>query len=130
MDDFDKRLEALCDEIAFLESIIQRNKIANEGIAATDKMCQKKIDTLRGDILYALGECGLVNTKTQNYTITKKATPQKIIIFDEDILPDRLMRITKTPDKGLIKTAIDNGESINGAGLSNGGETIQIRVRK
>lgn len=54
-------------------------------------------------------------------------SPDKVIITDEDAIPEKLFRVTKEPNKAAIKAAIKNGEDVPGASLSNGGTTIQVR---
>ncbi len=59
-------------------------------------------------------------------TVSIMAARPKLII-DEEALSDDWMRIKKEPDKTAIKQAIDSGNEVPGAVMSNGGETITIR---
>lgn len=54
-------------------------------------------------------------------------SPEKVIITDEAAIPDEFMRVKKEPDKTAIKRALNNGNHVSGASLSNGGTTITIR---
>ena len=47
---------------------------------------------------------------------------------DETAIPDFYMKVVRSPDKTLIKEALAKGP-VSGAALSNGGETIAIKVR-
>jgi hypothetical protein len=59
------------------------------------------------------------------YSIRK--VPPKVIITDEDMLPDAACKFKREPDKTAIKQMLDIGE-VPGATLSNGGRTLAIRV--
>lgn len=54
-------------------------------------------------------------------------SPDKVIITDENAVPDAFMKITKEPNKTAIKNAIKTGTYVPGAALSNGGTTISVR---
>jgi hypothetical protein len=48
---------------------------------------------------------------------------------DVDLLPDRLVRVKREPDKAAIKAALEAGEIVRGCSLSNNAPTLMIRVR-
>lgn len=50
-----------------------------------------------------------------------------VVITDEDAIPDTFMRIKKEPNKSAIKSAIEAGQSVSGAVMSNGSTTVSIR---
>lgn len=61
-------------------------------------------------------------------TITVKALPAKVLGEpDPDALPDALVKIKRQPDMAAIKAALENGQTVDGCSLSNGGETLQLR---
>lgn len=61
-------------------------------------------------------------------TITRKLVPPSVIITDESIIPDRLMRVKREPDKTAIKSELQMGSAVPGATLSNGSETLQVKI--
>jgi hypothetical protein len=50
-----------------------------------------------------------------------------VIITNEGAIPNDYFRIKYEANKTAIKAALEAGETIEGATLSNGGTTIQIR---
>ena len=50
-----------------------------------------------------------------------------VMILDESAIPDDFMRIKKEPNKTAIKAALETGQSIAGAVMSNGSTTVSIR---
>lgn len=61
-------------------------------------------------------------------TISIRAGTPKVIITDENALPDSLCRIKREPDKTKIKEALEFGE-VTGATLSNAEPTLSIRTK-
>lgn len=60
-------------------------------------------------------------------TVSIGAKPPSVEIVDEDLIPEKFMRITKAPSKTLIGNALKAGEDVPGTRLNNGGETLTIR---
>jgi hypothetical protein len=63
-------------------------------------------------------------------TVGFKALPQSVVVTDEAKVPDQF-KVTKTTisiDKKALKDALKNGE-VEGASLSNGGESLQFRIK-
>ena len=58
-------------------------------------------------------------------TIGYRATPPKVVIIDEDKIPDDYKKTSVSVDKIKLKNALKS-ESIAGAELSNGGEVLAI----
>lgn len=73
-----------------------------------------------------LNRAGRRKVELPEATVSISASRPRVIL-QEDQLNDDWMRIKKEPDKTAIKKALENGETIDGAVLSNGGETITIR---
>ena len=61
-------------------------------------------------------------------TVSTKKVPPKTSVYDEEKIPSKYW---KTPDPVLDKKALADdlkaGESVDGASMTNGGQTIQIR---
>lgn len=51
----------------------------------------------------------------------------KVVVVDEDQLPEEFVRIKREADKTAIGNALKAGQTVPGAALSNGGETLTIR---
>jgi hypothetical protein len=75
-----------------------------------------------------MSENQIKKIEAAEFTVSRRAVPQSVIITNEHLIPDRLSRITREPNKTAIKQALVNGEDVPGAELSNGGETISIRT--
>lgn len=88
---------------------------------------KNRIDRLRGAIDQAFQ---MAEVKTHQFdcaTVTTKAVPPKLIITDEAAIPSTFF--TPQPpalDRKALLDAVKSGE-VEGASLSNGGQSIQIR---
>jgi hypothetical protein len=100
-----------------------------KGIIETYKQRQerfnRKADTFK-DICAVIMDCANERKYVGSAgTVGFKALPQSVVVTDEAKVPDQF-KVTKTTiiiDKKALKDALKNGE-VNGASLSNGGETI------
>lgn len=62
-------------------------------------------------------------------TLSIGAARQSVQVIDEDLLPPDCVKITRTPDKTEIGKRLKDGQDVQGALLSNGGETLTIRIK-
>lgn len=72
--------------------------------------------------------CGIRKLEQPDFTASIRATPARVEIDDESALPSWATQAILVPNKTLIKKALESGE-VSGAHLSNGGETLSIRVK-
>lgn len=73
-----------------------------------------------------MSEHDIRSIKAPDHTISIRRIPPGVIIENENIIPEKFQKITKTPNKTAIKKALEAGDDVPGATLSNGGETISI----
>ena len=77
-------------------------------------------------LLEAAGEKKLIRP---DYTASIRFTPGKVEIIDDAALPDAFVKVVTTPDKTAIKAALERGESVEGAVLGNGHESLSVRFK-
>lgn len=98
--------------------------------SARASMFSDRHDRAKAALLDLLNELGVKSMPLPEASLTAKATPPKLIgEVDAATLPDSLRRTTYAPDKAAIKEAIERGETVTGFTLSNGGQSLQVRVR-
>lgn len=148
-------LRELCgdDEQAFLDTLegeadinaaasrVVRWMLEQEANASTCKelaavyvarasMFSSRHDKAKGALLDLLNELGVKSMPLPEASLTAKATPPKLIgEVDAANLPDHLRRTSYAPDKAAIKAELDAGREVAGFTLSNGGQTLQVKVR-
>ena len=113
----DKYLE-LDDNLNYLQS--RKSTIDSE-----IKKVKKEIEQVKGAILTAYQEDGVC---PENLIIANVAP--KTTIQDEDAIPGRFIKVTKSIDKSAINKAVKDGEVIAGVGMSNGDITLRIKKRR
>lgn len=92
-----------------------------------DRM-EERAQRKRELILRYMAECDIKKVEAPDLTLTRKAVPPKVIITDESQLPDRFKRWEWTPDKTKLKHELSEGTAVPGAQMSNGGETVQVKI--
>ena len=109
------------EEVALSDGIEQYLVKIKNRLAAS----KKRQDVFRNIAYSLLSVTGEKKHKGVAATLSIKAVPPKKIIQDESKIPDEFWKTTKSIDK----TAINEHEGeIPGVVMSNGGETIQIRI--
>jgi len=78
---------------------------------------------------HALHLAGLRKLEFPEATVSVTPGRQSVVIVDEGQLPDEFMKIEKRPDKSAIKEMLERGLPVEGAALSNGAETLTVRVK-
>lgn len=61
-------------------------------------------------------------------TLSVRAVPPSVQIVDENTIPDVYAKLVRQIDKAAVKDALKAGETVPGAALSNGGETLSVRL--
>jgi hypothetical protein len=62
-------------------------------------------------------------------TLSIRQIQRHVVIEDETLLTDEYIRIKREPNKKLIKEMLDHGVVVDGACLSNGGQTLSVRTK-
>lgn len=97
-------------------------KLANRKTALTSRAMRK-----REVVLNYMADLGLPKIKTPDMTISRRPVPPSVVIVDESLLPKEFVRTKTEPDKLAIKAALASG-TVPGAIMSNGSETLQVKI--
>ncbi len=115
-----RRAEAMADAV---EAIMDANRVRKARHDA-------RADRLRALVAWAMSETSLKKISAPDLTISFRAGKPSVVIEDETCLPSHHVteiRSTK-PNKASIKDALEAGESVTGARLSNGACGITVRA--
>ena len=143
LDDDDAWLLALGSETDIKEYLrtIERKRedtaALEEALAATiDIMRQRKArferreQAMRALMFNAMQWADLTRLEMPEATLSIRQGTPKVIIVDEDSIPDEFMRIKKEPDKTKIKAALADGfASVPGAEMSNAEPILNVRTK-
>jgi len=87
-------------------------------------------DRIKAAIHVAMGQAELRKLELPQATLSVRAVPPKAEITDESMLPSRFWKSSApTLDRKLLLETLKSGESVPGAVLSNGSETLSLRSR-
>lgn len=90
---------------------------------------QKRVDMRRAAILAAMAAGEIKTIETPAGTLTRKAVPPSVLIVDEAAIPSEYWKaVDPKLDKRAVGEALKAGKQVPGAQMSNGGETLQIKV--
>jgi len=90
---------------------------------------EKRIDMRRAAILAAMTAGEIRKIDTPAGTISRKAVPPSVLILEEASIPAEFWKPSDPRlDKKAVADALKAGRDVPGAMMSNGGETIAVRV--
>lgn len=132
-------IEGSTDATAILSKIVDRMQEAETMAAAIQKRVndldarQKAFDR-RGDAMRSLAfrimtAANLRKMPLPEATLSIRAVPRSLAINDESQIPAEFTRTKTELDRGKIKQALLDGAEIPGAHLTNGSETLSVRIK-
>jgi hypothetical protein len=84
---------------------------------------------LRSLIMKIMNAASLRKAELPEATLSIRNSPAKVIIVNESDLPDCYWRVKREPDKTTIRLALNAGDDVPGAALSNGEPSLSILVK-
>lgn len=132
-------IEGEIDLAGLISMAAQQNvfDVANaDGLAAFIKQLserkariEKRIEMRRVAILTAMQSGEIRKLETPGGTITRKAVPPSVLILEESEIPGEFWKPSDPKlDRKAVADALKSGREVPGAVMSNGSETIQVRV--
>lgn len=104
-------------------------KLRSKEIGERKARYERRSEAMRKLMQSVLDRADLRKIELPEATISLRSVPRSLVIEDENLLPLEYGSNVWKPDRKAIKAALDEGKEVRGATLSNGGETISIRVK-
>jgi hypothetical protein len=96
--------------------------------ARQDRMSRRH-DSLRALAFKIMQAADLRKAELTAATLSVRQGNPRVILTDETLVPDAYCRIKKEPNKAAIKAALETGEHIPGATLSNAEPSLTVRIK-
>lgn len=100
-----------------------------DDLKARKKRHEDRAARLRSIALWAMQEAGIQKIPAPDMSISISKGRTSVVITDVNALPLGFAEFEPKPDKTKIKEALEAGNAIAGAELSNGQPTLSIRTR-
>lgn len=114
-----RRDEALADGLGSLIKDEQERK----------SRLQARAEKRRHIALALMNAVEMGKLEQPDFTASVRRVAPAVVVIDETALPDAFIRITRAPDKSALREALARGETVPGASLGNGSDTLTIRTR-
>ena len=131
-------LEGETDAFEVMDTLIERVLTCNshllalkqraEEIKARKQRIEASADVARAAMQKILEAVGGRKMERPLATVSIRRVASKIVDGPIESLPGHLTRTTVVPDKAAIKDALMGGADLPGWSMSNGGETIAVKV--
>lgn len=121
----DWAIKKYLDEQAFAEAIKGRCEALSDRKKASEARAEK-MRLILTDIMNVTGE---KSYRGPEATVSVRASSPKLIVTDENLIPDEYWKLKKEVSKTALNEASEKGIEIPGTAISNGGQTLTIRSK-
>lgn len=121
----DKLLADMLGAEAMADAI--RGEIAD--LTARRNRFDARGDAIRAQLLALLDATGEKKMERPRATISRRAGIASVQIIDETAIPSQLCKTTVAPDKAAIKAQLLAGETVPGAQIVTGSDSLAVRVK-
>jgi hypothetical protein len=142
-DDYVLALGSETDLLDFLAAMVKRERRDKAHIAGIDaeidvtidelsarkRRFERRIEGQRKFVFRLMEHAGLRKLELDTATVSIRKGPAKVIVTDENALPENCFRIKRTPNLTFIKELIDQGVPVEGATLSNAEDILNVSAR-
>lgn len=127
-------LEAKCQNVAFIirnmESLAEQIKQAEQQMATRRKAIENRAENIRNYLLRNMELCEISKIETPWFKISIRQNPASVVVDCDALIPAEFMRQPEppapTPDKKMIKSAIESGIEVPGVHLE---KTTRIEIK-
>ena len=125
--DFNEIIATLAKDIKLAKANVDGIKEVAKELKERQSRFEAKEEFCRSLIHKLMDAAGVKKLTLPVATVNITNVSPSVMILDEAAIPDAFMRIKKEPNKTAIKAAMETGQSVPGAVMSNGSTTISIR---
>lgn len=123
-------IEAGIKQITFDQSLVAGLKEHQETLTDRKARIEDRVEAMRAALCSAMESAEIKKREFATGTISRKAVPPALVTDDEAQIPAKFWK-PRDPvlDRSELTKALKNGETIPGCHLTNGSETISIRIK-
>jgi hypothetical protein len=127
--DYSQRMDKAIFVLKESQDFSKAIKSIIESYQIRQKQFNSKAENIKKYIGLLMDTANERSYKSAAGTVSFRSTSPSVVIVDEDKIPDDYKKTTITVDKMALKKALSEGLVIEGATLSNGGESLQVRTK-
>lgn len=119
MPEFETKVKNISAMILNLQSDAKQLREAEDRIAKRRKSAEKSVAYWKEYLLKNMADCGIDHVQCEEFVTKLQNNPPKVFVEDVDELPKEFVtvKVTKTANKKLLKSFIDDGGEVNGVSL-------------
>ncbi len=98
-------------------------------LAERQRRHEGRAAALEGAVHKAMRDLGIPRLRDPEFTASRREGGERVEVADAGLLPEPYVRTKREPDKPALLAALKAGESIPGAALARGDETLTVKVK-
>lgn len=128
--DLDTALTSIVRQISDTKALEDGTKVRLEELRARADRFGRREDILRGLAFKLLEVAGVKKRELPEATLSIRNGQAKLIgEADPETVPDEFCKVTRSIDRTKVKDAIKSGRDVPGFTLSNGEQSLAIRIK-
>lgn len=117
------------NRILYLEDRIHDLKADKAALDNRIKEFQKELDSVKKDAVSFMLDNGVLKTETAHHIWGVRQAPPSVVITNLHEVPSKYLRVKVEPVKNDIKKAIQRGDIVEGAVLSDGDQVLYCKAK-
>ncbi|MBX5010869.1 hypothetical protein HJB67_12980 [Rhizobium lentis] len=109
-------------------SMVTAIKKRADELDARKKRQERRQAAMRALMMRLMKAANLPKVPLTEATVSITKGRDSVEVLDEAALPARFLKVVKSPDKTLIKAALDAGKKVKGAAIKTGDDTLTVRA--
>lgn len=97
-------------------------------LQAKKKKLTGELDTFKDDLREAMAEHGVTRIESDDILFRLDKPSEVVKITDEKAIPEKFFRVKREVDKTAVKKALQVGDTVEGAELSQGKHRLTIKA--
>lgn len=117
------------NRILYIEGELHALKAEKAVIDNKIKLFQKELDSVKKDAVTFMLDNGVLKTETEHHIWGVRQAPPSVVITNLHEVPTKYLRVKVEPLKNDIKKAIQRGDIVEGAVLSDGDQVLYCKAK-
>lgn len=117
------------NRILYIKGELYKLKAEKSALDDRIKLFQRELDSVKKDAVSFMMENGVLKTETKHHIWNVRQAPPSVVVTNLDEVPTKYLRVKVEPLKNDIKKAIQRGDIVEGAVLSDGDQVLYCKAK-
>lgn len=122
-------LNKIVDRMRYAETMVSAIRQRSQDLDARQKLFERRASAMRAFAFRIMTAAQVKTMPLTEATLSIRVVPASVMVSDESQIPSEFKKVKTEPDRTKIKEALQAGQEVPGAYLTNGGSSLSVRVK-